>query len=276
PKKIRRRPRVARASSAWTWARSWSGSGRVSAGALMGRLFHAIEGEVQLQHVDAWLAEYAEPGAPGMGGDEAAYPLQAQVPDAGDANRLIVGRREADVGVEAAGGGGDQIDRDRSSVQRVGGPQSGDARLNRLGQCGVEGAQVGAAGGEAIVGLRAGRGRPAPEVLRIAEGLADQPRSHRLAVFRDEAAGGLRGKQGSRHTGNRQRIRDASDDGQYNEQGDGGSQYGVSRRSIARPFLGPAPAVTGAALTRLDCFRQCVHGVVLRSGARPRAACRSA
>ncbi len=85
------------------------------------------------------LAEHAQPGAPGMGGDEGAHRSQAQVPDAGDAVRLVVGRREADVGVEAAGGGGDQIDRDRGAVGRVGGLQGGDARLDRLGQRGVEG-----------------------------------------------------------------------------------------------------------------------------------------
>jgi hypothetical protein len=46
----------------------------------------------------------------------------------GDAADLEFRRRRADVGVEAAGGGGDQIDRDRRGVAGVGGLEVGSMR----------------------------------------------------------------------------------------------------------------------------------------------------
>ena len=64
PKKIRNRPRRARASSALTCASSSSGSGRVSTchyGPSSPRV--GVERQIQLEHVDARLAEHAE-GAP--------------------------------------------------------------------------------------------------------------------------------------------------------------------------------------------------------------------
>src|SRR5579872_929808 len=101
---MRRRPRAARASSALTWASSWSGSGRVSAGELIPTLFQVIEREVQLENVDPRLADHAEQPAPGVIGDERANPLRGQMPQPGNAVRLEIRRRRAGVRIEPARG----------------------------------------------------------------------------------------------------------------------------------------------------------------------------
>ena len=74
---------AARASSALTWASSWSGSGRASAvRSSSAALFHGIEREVQLEHVDPGLAEHSEPAPLGVVRDQSADPVRAQVPEA--------------------------------------------------------------------------------------------------------------------------------------------------------------------------------------------------
>src|SRR5512139_3295644 len=64
PKKMRNRPRRARASSALTCASSSSGSGRVSTAIKSLSSLHAgVERQVQLEDIDARLAEDAEGAA---------------------------------------------------------------------------------------------------------------------------------------------------------------------------------------------------------------------
>src|SRR5579863_1947045 len=105
PKKILRRPRLARASSALTWASSWSGSGRASTVGFIPTLFQLIEGKVEFQHVHPRLTDHSDNPAPGVLGDQCAHPVRAQAPDARNAAHLVIGRCEADVGIEAAAGG---------------------------------------------------------------------------------------------------------------------------------------------------------------------------
>ena len=73
-----------------------------------------VEGEVQLQHVDPRLAEDAEQPVAPCAARSVLTPCPAATPRA-LATRvdLIVRRGDADVRVEAAGRGGDQIDRHR-------------------------------------------------------------------------------------------------------------------------------------------------------------------
>src|SRR4051812_23995224 len=81
PKKMRRRPRRARASAACMRSSSWSGSGRASAMGCYSRVLVrllGIERKVQFQHIHARLAEDAEGAAFGGRADEAADGLFGQ------------------------------------------------------------------------------------------------------------------------------------------------------------------------------------------------------
>ena len=73
---------------------------------------HAIEGEVEKQHVDARLAEQAERAALGVRVDQRAHAVlrRGRVPSATRSDLEQRGRRR-DVRVEAAAGCGDQVDR---------------------------------------------------------------------------------------------------------------------------------------------------------------------
>ena len=148
------------------------------------RSLQRIECQIQLQHVDARLAD-ARP---------ATYPRVCAAINASHA-RAAAGRARAPrappgtraaatlmCGIEPAGGGRDQVDRHGRAVAGIGRAQRRDARLDRIGQRRIERPEVGAAGGRAVVRLRRGRRRAAPEVLRVAEVLADERRADGRAV----------------------------------------------------------------------------------------------
>ena len=117
-------------------------------------------------------------------------------------------------------GSGDEVDRDRLSVVRVGVVQGFGVRFDGVQQSGVERTQVRSARGRSVVGLRAGGGGPAPEILRIRETLTDQSRADELAVLMDQAALGLARKCQLRDARDEERIRDAEQDRHRDEETD--------------------------------------------------------
>ena len=75
----------------------------------------------------------------------------------------------------------------------------------------IQRAQIGAAGGDPVVGLRRGGRRPAPEILRIGEALTDQSRADELAVhLRSGCPRPATGNATLRDAGDDERIGDAA------------------------------------------------------------------
>jgi hypothetical protein len=71
--------------------------------------------------------------------DELTHGLRIKLAGAGDALRLVVGSGRADVRVETAGRGGDQVDRYRPLVTGVGGAQRLDSGLDAAASAGLSG-----------------------------------------------------------------------------------------------------------------------------------------
>ena len=156
-----------------------------------------VEVEVQLEDVDDRLAEEAEQGLRRVPGDDGAHGVRGHAPGGRDPGHLVVGRGRADVRIEAGGRGRDQVDRDRARCRWR--PAAGrPAPVMRSMRALLVGPEVGPGARRAVVAGRvaasAGRRGPAPEVLRLVEGLADQARADGLAVDGDERAVGLAGK----------------------------------------------------------------------------------
>ncbi len=148
--------------------------------------------------------------------------------------RLVARRGEADLGIEAARRRRHQVDRHRRGVAGVGGAQRLDAPLDRIEQRRIRRPLVRAARAAAVVGHRRGRRGTAPEMLRIAEVLADQPRADGLAVALDQAAARLVRERRLRHAGDDERIGDSGDQRQQHEQHEGGTKGGVHTISLQR------------------------------------------
>ena len=204
-----------------------------------------VQRQVQPQHMHPRLADEAQQRLLGVPLDQCAHFGFRQAAHAGHAGRLVVGRGAADVRVQPAGRGGDQVHRHRRGVARVGGAQRRDARLHRVGQRRVRRPQVGAGGVGGVVGHRRGRRRAAPEVLRVAEGLADQLGADHLAALGDQAAVGA-GREGHlRDAGHGQRVDQTGEDRQRQEEHQGGSQLRVHLRSPqARPTAARAMSMS--------------------------------
>ena len=81
------------------------------------RAASSVEGEVELEHVDAGLAEEAERAAVGVVVDQLQDALERDAADLGDAVRLDPGVGLRDVRVDAGGRGRDRVDRDVAAVR---------------------------------------------------------------------------------------------------------------------------------------------------------------
>src|SRR3979490_2211474 len=79
--------------------------------------------------------------------------------------------------------------------------------------------RCGATGSKRVVRLRCGGRRPAPEVLRITEALADDARAHCMAIRHHQAARGLVMEQDLRKSGYGERIHDPGQHGHDEKQG---------------------------------------------------------
>src|SRR6202012_1977933 len=64
------------------------------------RLLHGVQRQVEFQHVDAGLAQYTEPAALGVSGDQSIDRVWCKAALAGDARCRVIGSSEADGGIE--------------------------------------------------------------------------------------------------------------------------------------------------------------------------------
>ena len=127
-----------------------------------------VKGQVQLEHVHPRLAQDSPVAGPSVcSATRARTVVRRQAPRPGHPRHLVLGRRRADVRVEAAGRGGDQVDRHRPVVAGIGrpqrlrcGPHSG-LEQRRVGRT-----QVGAARTPPRCRERRRRRGPRPEVRR--------------------------------------------------------------------------------------------------------------
>ena len=172
-----------------------------------------IQRQIQLEDVDPRLSQEAEIAPLGAVLDDRADAVLGHVAGAGDARGLPERGFGRQVGIEAAGRGGDQRVRDR---QRRGGVfllEAGDVGGGAVAQLLRGGPEVRARGGGRIVAVVAGR-RGAPlDVGRRSEDLADQLRADHLARFVvGEAAVGAVAEQGLGGAGGGERVEDARQD----------------------------------------------------------------
>ena len=138
----------------------------------------ASSARFSVEHVDARLAEHAERAALRVLADERLDFARGQI--AARARRARSGIRAAATlmcGIEPAARRRDEIDGHGRLVAGIGCAQRRDALRYRLGQRGTQRALVRAARHGAVVRHRPRRRRPAPEVLRRGERLAEQPRA---------------------------------------------------------------------------------------------------
>ena len=132
------------------------------------------------QDVDARLAEEAEERPLGVAGDGRPDVGLGHAAGRGDPGDLVLGGRRADVRVQARGRGGDEVDRDRPAAVRR--PQPVDVGGDPIDQLLARRAEVGAGRAARVVAVLAGGRQPAPEILRLVEGLADEARADGPAV----------------------------------------------------------------------------------------------
>jgi hypothetical protein len=78
-----------------------------------------IEREVQLQDIDSPLSQQSELASFRVLSNQLQHAVIIQASSAGDSLQLIQGSSRANVGVEPASGGGNQIDRDGRVVARI-------------------------------------------------------------------------------------------------------------------------------------------------------------
>src|SRR5450759_5483009 len=122
-----------------------------------------VQREVEVQDVDAWLAEESERASLGVCGDQGLHPRHAQAAFPGDARDLLSGVRRADLGVEAGPAGQQRVRGDLRGVDAVERGGGGPAILDGGDQVLVLRAQVGGAAERRVVS-GPGRGGPALEV----------------------------------------------------------------------------------------------------------------
>ena len=135
---------------------------------------HVVQSKIEWKHVHSRFAQQAEAGAVSVLADEFAHLVLAQAAGFGDARGLEFGVARADVGVEAAAGGGHGVGGDG----RVGGESVlravvGDVLRDGVGKLLGGGAEVAAAGVGGVVAV-AGGGRAGVEVFVGGELLAQQ------------------------------------------------------------------------------------------------------
>ena len=151
-----------------------------------------VQRQIQLQNVDARLAQECRTAGLRCWRPPVAGPRPALMPRAA-ATRADLGFRRcgADVGIEPAAGSRQQVGRHRAGERGVLGAELLQVALHPVDQLLVGGAEVRAAGRQAVVAIVAGGRGAAVEILGPGEVLADQLRADDLAVGRDQAAVGL-------------------------------------------------------------------------------------
>jgi hypothetical protein len=190
----------------------WSASSR---GPTRGR--HAVERDVEQEHVHPRVAQQAELAPLGVPAHQRAHLLRAHPPGPGHPRDLELGIGRGDVRVEPGARRGDHVGRDLSALGAVLLDHMLDASGDQgIGQLGVGGAFVGAGRGGGVIARTRGR-RPRVEVFRPGERLSDQFTSDDSAGDLEHRAVGLPGKEELRHAG---------DDAGVHQTGDGAEQEG--------------------------------------------------
>ena len=158
------------------------------------RLRQRIERQVQLQDVDARLTQQPASAVFRRLGDQLLHSLQRQAAHARHSRRLIFCCCRADVRIQTAARGGEQIQRDRRRIVWVSLTQFREPRLGRRPQRRMIRAEIRAARSRRVV-REIGRGRePPPELARRAERLPNQRGAARLPGAFQHTAVGLPGE----------------------------------------------------------------------------------
>ena len=173
---------------------------------------------LSVEHVDARLAEHAERAAARVRGRRVARPVSAGMPRAlatraawySAAAMLMSGSRPLPDAVTRSTGTGGVLSGSASRSALI-------AILHRIGERRIARALVGAGRRRAVVGLRRGRRRPAPEVLRVVERLADERRAHVLPSASIRLPFAARGNATCAMPGDDERIDDAGQHGQHDQ-----------------------------------------------------------
>src|SRR5262249_49871359 len=103
----------------------------------------AVQRKVDGEHVDTWLSKDTEGAALSVAIDQLPHGLRVEFALARNARHLIQRRGRADVRIEPAARGGDQIDGNGSRVARIGGAEGVHTSLHRLDQIWIRRTQVG-------------------------------------------------------------------------------------------------------------------------------------
>src|ERR1035437_4979976 len=199
---------------------------------------HGIQGQVEVEDVDPWIAEESERASLGVLCDQCLNLCDAQAARGGDATDLFLCVGGAEVG-DAAGPAGEQrVWGDLGRVDAVEGGGGGPAVLDGGDQVFVLRAEVGCTAGRWVVS-QPSRGRPALEVLWVClddgvalgvfgwlavlqdgtgEPLPDEGGADGLAAANYEGAVGVVAEGDLRKAGHGQRVGQAQDDGEQ-EQG---------------------------------------------------------
>ena len=91
-------------------------------------------------------------------GNQRLHGRERQISQTRDAGCLIFGGGGTDLRIQAAGGGGHEVDRNRPDIARIGILKELDLGRNPLGQGRIQRSEIGTARSEGIVGLGCGGG----------------------------------------------------------------------------------------------------------------------
>ena len=172
-----------------------------------------IQREVELQDIYPRFAEETELLALGLLCDECRHVTLGQVPLAGDAGDLVIRCSDADIRIEAAPRGGDEIDRNRLGIGRIGRMEGIDPGLYLIDESRVGRADIRAGGYRGIIGYHACGRETTPEIFRGGERLADEGRTDNFAIVLDEIPVCLDREDYLCNTGNDERVQDTRDQG---------------------------------------------------------------
>src|SRR5581483_10492924 len=196
-------------------------------------LTEVVEGQVQVQDVDAGLAKHAGESRAGVLAHETLHHVRAQAARFSDACDLELRVGWANLRVEAAARGGNHS---RRHLLRRGARVLFEHLVQRVpdvvDELAVGRAEVGAARVGSVVAPGAGIRRSGMEVARLGEALADQLRADYLPAAHDEAAIGLPGEGSLRDYIDRERIDDAGHHRQRYHHRDRGKQ----RAHVSLPY----------------------------------------
>ena len=154
-----------------------------------------VRSQVQLQHIDARLAQETQIRPFGKLPDELIHLVHSNATGFRDPRRLRPCRVGRKMRIQAAGRSGHQIRRKGSRVIGIILPKFVDRGFHPIDELLTRRPVVRPARSGRIISIVAGRRRPRLEIFRLGEVLSDQFRSDRFAAGRDQAPVGLMREQ---------------------------------------------------------------------------------